>query len=97
MQPCELKVGDVVQLNENNKPCWIGCFLMVTEPKKFGCQDFVAIPKEQDKPAAMAFYRPNWEQMERMDFRALGQTERFEIIACAALQPSRETEDEETA
>lgn len=96
MKACELKPGDVVQLNEKNDPCWIGCFLMVREPKSFGCLGFVFIPKEKGKPAAMAFYFADWEQMERVDFRAIGQPERFEIIACAALQSNREIEGEET-
>lgn len=97
MEPCNLKPGDVVQLNEQNEPCWIGCFLMVTEPKSFGCQGFVSIPREKTKPPGMAFLRPTWKQIERVDFRILRDTPEYDIIACALLQPAREVDNEEAS
>jgi hypothetical protein len=58
----DLKPGDVVQLAPDTS--FPGCFMMVTEPKLWGAQGFIAIPKEIGKPPAHAYYRALWGQME---------------------------------
>jgi hypothetical protein len=45
----------------------------------------------------MAFLRPTWEQIERVDFRILRDTPEYDIIACALLQPAREVDNEEAS
>lgn len=58
----ELKVGDVVQLSPESR--FPGCFMMVTEPKPWGAQGFIAMPEQLDEPPKEAYYRANWEDME---------------------------------
>ena len=64
MQPRELKVGDVVQIDPAHDDVFGGCFMQVTEPKGFGCQGFVICLKSGDKPRGDAYYRCSWEHME---------------------------------
>lgn len=96
MDNLRLKLGDVVQLNENNEPCWVGCFMMVTELKSWGVQGFVSIPKNKTDPALRAYYRAEWQQMEMLHLRTAGKDDADEIIAMAhaPLVPADEIESE---
>jgi len=38
--------------------------MMVTDPKPWGAQGFVAIPVERGKVPSEAYYRAKWEEME---------------------------------
>lgn len=73
--------GDVVQLNEHcRNPWFVGCFMLVTEPKSFGAQGFIQLPCEPpaDGPACVvkggrgqAFYRATFEEMDYVGRAAL--------------------------
>ena len=55
-----LKAGDVVQINPaHDKDGFGGCLLLVTEPKSWGVQGCVRIPREGD-----AYYRVAFEYIE---------------------------------
>lgn len=61
----ELKPGYVVQLSpEVGNPMFAGCFMIVSEPKKFGAQGYVQSLGENGKPGGQAYYRAKWEEME---------------------------------
>lgn len=65
MDKRELVVGDVVQINPEKKESFFaGCLMMVTEPKSFGAQGFIAIPGKRGEIPGQAYYRVNWEDME---------------------------------
>lgn len=65
MNERELKVGDVVQLSpEVGNPMFAGCMMVVTEPKSWGAQGYVAGLGEDGKPGGHAYYRAKWEEME---------------------------------
>ena len=59
-----LKKGMVVQLAPGPDTFFGGCFMMVTEPKSWGAQGFVAIPHKRGEPPGCAYYRAKWEEME---------------------------------
>lgn len=58
MQPTELQKGDVVQLNPGTDNAFVGCFMLVLEPKNFGAVGYVPTPEGK------AFYRASWDEME---------------------------------
>jgi len=60
----ELKVGDVVQISPNSMSAFAGCFMLVTEPKSFGAEGFIAMPQAIAVRPGEAPYRCNWEEME---------------------------------
>lgn len=65
--------GDIVQITDETHP-WYGCLLVVTEPKHFGCQGFVAIPQSNDPDGpgpAQAFLRPRHAQITKVGRVAL--------------------------
>jgi hypothetical protein len=68
MKPRELVIGEVVQLNPETvkNKAFAGCFLIVTEPKAFGCQGYVeALGSDQVCSfLERAYYRPTWDEME---------------------------------
>lgn len=64
MTPRELVVGDVVQLSPDMGPTFGGCFALVTEPKSWGMQGFVAMLQSDKQPPAEAYIRATWENME---------------------------------
>ena len=65
MEKRELKVGNIVQINPTvHKGFFPGCFMVVTEPKAFGAQGYIATPRSRDEPPAMAYYRAKWDEME---------------------------------
>ena len=56
----ELNPGDVVQIGiDASNPQFIGCLMVVTEPKSWGAQGYVTIPGQGD-----AYYCAPWEDME---------------------------------
>lgn len=60
----QIKVGDVVQINETHgRKGWIGAFVLVTEVKTFGIQGFVHVI-ETHEVAAQAFIRLNWADID---------------------------------
>jgi len=62
MKEMELKPHDVVQLSPDvGNPNFAGCFMIVTEPKKFGAQGYVQV---LGPDGGRAYYRAKWEEME---------------------------------
>jgi len=68
MKETALQVGDVVQLSpENSKnPMFGGCFMTVTELKTWGAIGYVQALGAHGQPGGLAFYRAEWETMERI-------------------------------
>lgn len=68
MNKKELKAGDVVQINPEahlaSNGFFAGCFMLVTEPKLWGAQGFIAMPGERGTMPGHAYYRAKWEEME---------------------------------
>ena len=62
MQNKTLEHGDVIQIDPEHDSRFGGCLMMVTEPKPWGAQGFVAIP-DADGPQN-AYYRCNFADME---------------------------------
>jgi hypothetical protein len=62
-----LKAGDLVQLSpECRNPLFSGCIMTVTEPKPWGAQGYVqALGSGDEKPGGQAYYRAEWQEMER--------------------------------
>lgn len=57
--------GSVVQLNERaSAPCYVGCFLLVSEVRSWGVQGFIATPHERGEPASNIWLRPAWDAIE---------------------------------
>ena len=59
MQKVPLEIGDVVQINPENK-MFGGCFMVVTEPKAWGAQGGIAVPGQP----GIAYLRCKFEEME---------------------------------
>ena len=69
MQKCELEVGDIVQLNPEGNGKFGGKFLVVTEPKYFGCQGYILWDDVSNVEGVVtaggkAFLRPKFERFE---------------------------------
>ncbi len=67
MSPRDLEPGDVVQLDPETcrNRAFAGCFLLVTEPKSFGCQGYVqGVGDTNDEAGSQFYYRPDWDEME---------------------------------
>ncbi len=65
MDKCELAPGMVVQISpESKNKMFAGCFLVVTEPKSFGCQGFVQALGENGEIGGQAYLRPCFEDIE---------------------------------
>lgn len=69
MKPGSLRVGDVVQLDPAAHVApktgfFGGCFMLVTEPKPWGAQGFIAMPGARGEVPGAAYYRAKWEEME---------------------------------
>lgn len=64
MEKIELEVGDVVQLKPDHK--FGGMFVIVTEPKSWGCQGYLSSPIEFEatKFKGVAYVRPKLEDFE---------------------------------
>lgn len=65
MEPRELEVGDIVQLNGDNDQFSFK-LLIVTEPKKWGCQGYVLSSEyfEATRFKGKAYLRPTFSKME---------------------------------
>jgi hypothetical protein len=65
MEKRELEIGDVVQLNPDHVK-FPGFFVVVTEPKSFGCQGYLmsAYNFEACKFMGRAFVRPKFKDFE---------------------------------
>ncbi len=60
----DLKIGDVVQIDpELEDSFFAGCFMLVTEPKPWGAQGFVAMPGERGSPPKRAYVRVKREHL----------------------------------
>jgi hypothetical protein len=64
MEPMKLERGDVVQISIDNEPLFAGCFMMVTDPKSWGAQGFISMPKDKSTFPGQAYYRCQWADME---------------------------------
>lgn len=58
MRDERIKVGSVVQVNEN-QGTWAGCTVVVDEIKSFGVQAYLKIPMQ-----GIAYVRLKWEEIE---------------------------------
>ncbi len=67
MDKMKLQVGEVVQLNPETcrNRMFAGCMLTVTEPKGWGAQGYVQALGVCGQPGGQAYYRANWDEMER--------------------------------
>lgn len=95
MDRLELKLGDVVQLNENNEPCWVGCFMTVTKLTSDGAQGFILVP-QMGKSHLSVYYRATWSQMEILHLRIAEKdgANSGVLMANAPLVPADEIESE---
>lgn len=69
MDKRELEVGDIVQLNPDGNGQFGGQYLIVTEPKGFGCQGYILWEDLSKYDGATtykgrAYLRPTWDRME---------------------------------
>lgn len=65
MEAMELKRNMVVQLSpETANQAFACCFMVVDEPKSWGCQGYVQGLGTREAPGGQAFYRAKWEEME---------------------------------
>jgi hypothetical protein len=66
MDKTELKKGDIVQVNPEISHKWGGFFILVDEPKSFGCQGILMSPFEFEavKLKGVAFVRVKFEDIE---------------------------------
>lgn len=75
MQPRELEVGEIVQLNPETcrNELLRGCLMIVDEPKSWGAQVYVQLPEPGGSLILFegrAYYRATWEEMEPTGGRA---------------------------
>ena len=73
MEPQELEVGQIVQLNPETvgNKMFAACFMVVSEPKPWGAQGYVQALGQDGKPGGAAYYRAKWEEMEPVGFAEL--------------------------
>jgi len=66
MEPRELRIGEIVQLNpETTKnKAFAGCLMVVSEPKSFGEMGYVQSLGTRQQIGGQAYYRVNFEDME---------------------------------
>jgi len=65
MQPMELQKGMVVQMSpECRNPAFACCFMVVDEPKSWGCQGYFQGFGTREEQGGQAYYRANWDEME---------------------------------
>lgn len=65
MEARELKVDDVVQISPELKDCFFpGCFMQISEPKSWGAQGVILLPKSRDEKPLPAYFRCNFTDME---------------------------------
>lgn len=59
MEPRELKLGDVVQIDPSGDECFGASFMVVTDLKSWGATGYVTVPGK-----GPAYYRCEFSQME---------------------------------
>ena len=66
MEPRELKVGEIVQLDPeaSGNPMFGATLMIVTVPKPWGAQGYVQSLGENGERGGRAYYRAKWEEME---------------------------------
>ena len=53
-----LKAGDVVQIKPEHDDVFRGCLMVITEPRAWGAQGYISIPKPSSEGGAtVAYYR----------------------------------------
>lgn len=65
-----VETGDIVQIT-NDDHHWFGCLIVVSEPKSFGCQGYISIPKDNRGNVADAYIRLNHSDFERVGHAVL--------------------------
>ena len=60
MEPRELEVGEIVQIDPASDERFGACLMVVTEPKSWGAQGYV----KNAGSAGLAFYRCEFKDME---------------------------------
>ena len=68
MQPKELEIGEVVQINPETHDRFGGCFMVVSEPKSFGAMGYVTVPHAEGPQ--QAYFRCKFEDMETLGVTA---------------------------
>ena len=58
-----LNIGDIVQITDE-KHHWFPCLIVVDEPKSFGCQGYMYIPKDNQGTVVQAYIRLRFEEIE---------------------------------
>jgi hypothetical protein len=63
----ELEKGDIVQIRPDLGSFFDGCFMVVTEPKPWGAQGYIAGFKEtRDAEVRVAYFRCKFEDMVKV-------------------------------
>ena len=65
MEKCELRPGQIVQINPDHDEVFGGCLMIVTEPKSWGAEGYVQIPGKGE-----AYYRCDFQNMEHTNGHA---------------------------
>lgn len=73
MQPKDLTVGEIVQIDPTHDKRFGGCLMVVTDPKGWGAQGYVTVPHSDG--AQQAFYRCEFANMESLNVTAEWQME----------------------
>ncbi len=60
MKPCELRKGEIVQINPESHEMFGGCLMVVTEPKPWGVKGYVQGPGA----SGVAYFRCRFEDVE---------------------------------
>ena len=70
MDPQELKIGTVVQLNPDTvaNKMFAACFMIVEESKEWGVKGYVQDLGKNGKPGGQAYYRASWKEIEPVGF-----------------------------
>ena len=61
----DIEVNDVVQISPEVESKFRGCFMLVTEVKKWGVQGFIAVPTGPEMPGR-AYYRAEFTEVVRI-------------------------------
>jgi len=72
MEPSTLEINEIVQLSPETcrNPMFGGCLMVITEPKGWGAQGFVQALGENGEIGGQAYYRAQWDEMERTGGKA---------------------------
>lgn len=63
--PIKVFPGDLVQLSPEHckNPMFAACFMVVTEPKRWGAQGYVQMTGQDGQPGGQAYYRASFAEM----------------------------------